>query len=108
MVTVRAAIVKAIRTRLPRSSFTMARMIVAASPRALTLQMLAWLVERPRTYVETMDAWRTSCPRLSIWEDALADRLVCIDPADGGGGHSRSLVGLTVAGRSLLDRFGLS
>jgi hypothetical protein len=35
----------------------------------LTIQFLEWLSDRPRTYGETMDAWRTSCPRLSIWED---------------------------------------
>jgi len=45
---------------------------------ALTTQMLEWLEERPRSYAETIDAWKTSCPRLSIWEDALADRLVNI------------------------------
>jgi hypothetical protein len=28
--------------------------------------------------METIDAWRTSCPRLSAWEDALADDLVRI------------------------------
>jgi len=33
----------------------------------LTLDLLEWL---GRTEQETMDAWRTSCPRLSIWEDA--------------------------------------
>src|SRR4029078_10772244 len=42
----------------------------------LTIQFLEWLLERPRTYGETMDAWRTSRPRLSIWEDALAAGLV--------------------------------
>ena len=42
----------------------------------LTLQLLAWIGEAPRGYGEVMDAWRTSCPRLSIWEDALADGLV--------------------------------
>jgi hypothetical protein len=77
-------------------------------PRPLTLQRLAWLAERPRTYVETMDAWRTSCPRLSIWEDALADRLVGITPGDGRGGQRGSRVDLTPEGRSLLDRFGRS
>jgi hypothetical protein len=46
---------------------------------ASTLQLLAWIAERPRSYAETMEAWRTSCPRLSIWEDAVGDRLVRID-----------------------------
>jgi hypothetical protein len=43
---------------------------------ALILDLLEWLEDRPRPYAEVMDAWRTSCPRLSIWEDALADGLV--------------------------------
>ena len=79
---------------------------VATAPRALTLQMLDWLAERPRTYGETMDAWRTSCPRLSIWEDALADRLVHVGRGYAGVGQSGSPVELTVDGQSLLDRFG--
>jgi hypothetical protein len=46
---------------------------------ALTTQMLEWLAAEPRSYSETLDAWKTSCPRLSIWEDAVADRLIRID-----------------------------
>ncbi|MBM3521555.1 MAG: hypothetical protein FJX57_01245 [Alphaproteobacteria bacterium] len=46
----------------------------------LMIQFLAWLEERPRGYRETMDAWRTSCPRLSVWEDATIDGLVEIQP----------------------------
>ena len=41
--------------------------------------MLAWIAEKPRSYAETMEAWKTSCPRLAVWEDALADGLVRID-----------------------------
>ena len=43
---------------------------------ALTTQLLSWLAEKPRTYGETMDAWKTSCPRLPIWEDAVDEHLV--------------------------------
>jgi hypothetical protein len=43
---------------------------------ALTRQLLEWLCERPRTYAEVLEAWRTSCPRLSIWEDACLDGLI--------------------------------
>jgi hypothetical protein len=43
---------------------------------APTLELLTWIAERPRTYAETMAAWHSHCPRLMIWEDALADRLV--------------------------------
>ena len=42
----------------------------------LTRDLLAWIAAAPRTYRETMDVWRTSCPRLSIWEDAVGDGLV--------------------------------
>jgi len=41
----------------------------------LTLDFLSWLAAEPRTYAEVMDAWRTSCPRLSAWEDAIGDEL---------------------------------
>ena len=68
----------------------------------LTLQFLAWLDETPRTYGETMNAWRTSCPRLSIWEDALGDGLVKVESRDGPMRDAR--VVLTDAGRGLLFR----
>ncbi|MBL8805374.1 MAG: hypothetical protein JNN22_00905 [Rhodospirillales bacterium] len=38
---------------------------------ALVLDFVAWLGERPRDYPETMAAWRTSCPRLPVWEEAV-------------------------------------
>ena len=52
-----------------------------------------------------MDAWRTSCPRLSIWEDALADQLVVVGQADPGGGQGTAPVGLTSQGREVLAQF---
>ena len=64
----------------------------------LTIQFLEWLSERPRTYGETMDAWRTSCPRLSIWEDALSAGLVRL----GRGAFREKRVTLTPRGRTLL------
>jgi hypothetical protein len=60
---------------------------------APTVQLLAWLTEQPRSYAETVEVWKTSCPRLAVWEDALADKLVRID---------QGLVLLTAAGRDLL------
>jgi hypothetical protein len=36
----------------------------------LILDLLEWLAKRERSYEEVMDAWRTSCPRLPVWEDA--------------------------------------
>jgi D-3-phosphoglycerate dehydrogenase len=58
---------------------------VADPVEALILDLLAWLDERPRDYVETMAAWRTSCPRLPVWEEAVergyVDRFVSADGA---------------------------
>jgi hypothetical protein len=36
----------------------------------LILDLLDWLGASPRPYAEVLDAWRTSCPRLPVWEDA--------------------------------------
>lgn len=43
---------------------------------SLTLQLLEWVAVKPRTHAELMEAWKTTCPRLSIWEDACADNLI--------------------------------
>ena len=48
------------------------------APMALVLQLLEWVAARPRTYRDTMEAWRTSCPRMPVWEDALANGLVTV------------------------------
>jgi hypothetical protein len=66
-----------------------------------TLDLLTWLSSRPRTYDETMAAWRTSCPRLSIWEDALADGLVQVKR--GGNGRAGAAVTLTASGQAALE-----
>jgi len=42
----------------------------------LTLDFLSWLAPAPREYGEVMDAWRTSCPRLTVWEDAIDAGLI--------------------------------
>jgi hypothetical protein len=36
----------------------------------LVLDLLEWLRREPRLYSEVMEAWRTSCPRLPVWEEA--------------------------------------
>jgi hypothetical protein len=36
----------------------------------LVLDLLEWLGSSPRPYTEVLDAWRTSCPRLPVWEEA--------------------------------------
>jgi hypothetical protein len=47
---------------------------------ALTVQLLEWISSQPRTYGEVLETWRTTCPRLSIWEDACIDGLIDYDP----------------------------
>ena len=37
----------------------------------LILNFLEWIAVRPRPYSEVMEVWRTSCPRLTVWEDAI-------------------------------------
>jgi hypothetical protein len=66
---------------------------------ALIINLLEWLSSRERTYEEVMDAWRTSCPRLPVWEDANDRNLVLTAEANG-----RTIVSITPAGRSLLSR----
>ncbi|HEY1447813.1 MAG TPA: hypothetical protein VGF33_04710 [Caulobacteraceae bacterium] len=43
---------------------------------ALIVDFVAWLAPRARPYDEVMDAWRTSCPRLTVWEEAVDRHLV--------------------------------
>ncbi|MCP4617527.1 MAG: hypothetical protein GY844_13970 [Bradyrhizobium sp.] len=38
---------------------------------ALVLDLVEWIAREPRPYSEVIDTWRTSCPRLTIWEDAV-------------------------------------
>ncbi len=59
--------------------------LTIANP-ALVLQLLEWLAAGPRRYPEVMRAWRTSCPRLSIWEDALDVGFVRLEHAQGDAG----------------------
>jgi hypothetical protein len=42
----------------------------------LALQFLAWVEVAPRTYADVMDAWRSTCPRQSVWEDMTIGGLV--------------------------------
>ena len=64
---------------------------------ALTLQLLEWISNRPRTYAETLEAWHSTCPRLSIWEDACIEGLIDHD-------RVRDVVRPSAKGRSLLQR----
>jgi len=68
----------------------------------LVLDLVEWVARKPRPYAEVMDAWKTSCPRLTVWEDA-ADAGYVSCAANGGG-----LVEVTAtdSGRRLLRENG--
>ena len=44
--------------------------------RTATLELLSWISQQPRTYLEAIELWRTNCPQNSVWEDALAEQLI--------------------------------
>ena len=67
---------------------------------ALILDLLEWLGSSPRPYAEVMDAWRTSCPRLPVWEEANDRGLVERQRIAGSG----QLVTVTSKGRALLQQ----
>jgi DNA-binding PadR family transcriptional regulator len=66
---------------------------------ALILDLLEWVASGDKTYEEVMDAWRTSCPRLPVWEDANDRGLITTKRANG-----RSIVRITPSGRALLQQ----
>lgn len=70
------------------------------STHPLILDLLAWLAPGPWAYAEVMEVWRTSCPRLPIWEDAVDAGLVVRRAAK----TEPASVQLTVPGRRALAR----
>ena len=65
---------------------------------ALVLDLLEWLAVRERSYEEVMEAWRASCPKLPVWEEANERGLVDIHDAGGS-----SVVRVSAAGRAVLE-----
>ncbi len=61
---------------------------------ALILDLLQWLQDRPRPYEDVMEAWRTSCPRLTVWEDAIDAGYVMRKPAG-----ASTMIAITEKGR---------
>ena len=66
---------------------------------ALTLQFLTWVAAAPRNYGEAMDAWRTTCPRMTVWEDAVSAGFVRLEA---NGTKNDCKVSVTTRGRELL------
>jgi len=67
---------------------------------ALVLDLLEWIGPDPRPYDEVLEAWRTSCPRLPVWEEANergfvirfneAGRGMCVSVSTAGRAHLRA------------------
>jgi hypothetical protein len=66
---------------------------------ALIVDLLKWLASGERTYEEVMEAWRTSCPRLTVWEDANDRGLIASERLNG-----CSVVRPSSAGLELLQK----
>jgi hypothetical protein len=64
-----------------------------AAPQLLLRELLVWVGDRPRSYDDTIEAWRSNCPRHPVLDDAFTDGLVRVE-----GG----VVVLTDRGRRLL------
>jgi hypothetical protein len=68
----------------------------------LVLDLVEWIAREPRLYSEVIETWRTSCPRLTIWEDAVDRGYVVRQPAAGAGVR----VAITECGEKFLRRAG--
>jgi hypothetical protein len=62
------------------------------------LELLSWVAREPRAYPDAIDVWRTNCPQLSVWEDALGEQLIAITRV---GSHTSVVV--TPRGQAVLD-----
>lgn len=65
----------------------------------LIRDLVEWVAREPRSYTDVMDAWRTSCPRLTVWEDAVDRGLLSREETHDG---TPPLVSVTDAGRAFL------
>ena len=68
----------------------------------LIADLVEWIARQPRAYDEVMAVWRTSCPRLTIWENAIDADLIRV-AFEGGSGK---VVLVTEKGRQFLQRAG--
>lgn len=71
---------------------------MSASIEPLILDLVQFVAVRPRPYAEVIEAWRTSCPRFTVWEEALERGLVAFEH----GADGSVWVGATPAGRAAL------
>ncbi len=62
------------------------------------LEFLTWVAAKQRSYADAMEAWQTSCPRLSVWEDAAIGGYIFLRQID-----EEVVVTLTQRGRAVVD-----
>lgn len=67
---------------------------------ALILDLLEWIGSQPRAYSEVIDAWRTSCPRLPVWEEANERGFIERNHQEGLG----TFISVTALGSAYLDQ----
>jgi hypothetical protein len=64
----------------------------------LILDLLEWIAREPRCHADVIEAWRTSCPRLTVWEDAVDRGFAARVPGPG----REIMIRLTAAGHDFL------
>jgi hypothetical protein len=50
-----------------------------SAPALLLRELLEWVGDRPRSYADTIDAWRSNCPRHPVLDDAFTDGLLRVE-----------------------------
>jgi hypothetical protein len=69
---------------------------------ALLLDLVEWVARQPRLYAEVIETWRTSCPRLTVWEDAVDRGYLARAPGAAAGVR----IDVTEAGANFLRQHG--
>jgi hypothetical protein len=67
----------------------------------LVLDLVEWVAQRPRRYADVLEVWRTSCPRLTVWEEAVDRGYLARRPSETG-----TMVVMTAAGEMFLRAHG--
>ena len=65
----------------------------------LIFDLVEWVAKEPRTHAEVMSTWRTACPRLTVWEDAVDRGLLARKSSAAG-----AIVVVTERGQQFLAR----
>lgn len=79
-----------------------AEMSMPDSVDALVIDLLEWIGPRGRPYAEVIEAWRTSCPRLPVWEEANARGYIIREHLDGAG----TVIAISATGLAVLQQHG--